>query len=139
MDRKRIDTLRSLLKSFALAQKNCLSKVLTDVDIAITAIDSITSNDWVQFSVNSGLTPATPRPLTESFSGSTANTPTPPPPSKTAAESTQPQPTSFSSRSVVKIGQLELGLTLRWKSYVFILTKYGFLHYFTSTQVSICF
>jgi hypothetical protein len=42
----------------------------------------------------------------------------------------------FSSKSVIKAGNLELGGIIRWKSYFFTLTKFGFLHYFASIQVN---
>src|SRR5690606_15216012 len=109
------------------------TKVVTDVEIALNSIDSISSNDWVLFSQQVGLTPSRPISTQDPFAQNVSQT-SPVHAQKTSAD-TQIGPSTFSSRSIIKVGQLDLGGLLRWNTYCFTLTRYGFLHYFSSSQV----
>ncbi len=45
----------------------------------------------------------------------------------------------YVNKSVVRAGEMELSGLMRWKKYLFILTRYGYLHYFASNDVSFFF
>jgi hypothetical protein len=41
----------------------------------------------------------------------------------------------YTSKSVIRVGELELSGLMRWKKYIFVLTRYGYLHFFDTKDV----
>src|SRR5690554_3539351 len=115
-DKQRAEVIQSSLRKYLTGQQTAESKVQQDLSIAIHATDAVSPQDWNDFLRLQALTPT---------SG----------PFSTSSPSSVPVTHLPESHSVIRVGQLEISGLLRWKSYFFTLTAFGFLHYFASSQV----
>lgn len=95
------------------------------MDVARDTVQTMSGNDWNIFCIQLGISPqGSNEPLLMRFQEVT--------PKKFIDSSFV---NVFKTRSIIKFGELELSGMLKWTKYSFILTKYGFLHYFSQGQV----
>jgi len=40
----------------------------------------------------------------------------------------------YTSKEVIRVSEMELSGLMRWKKYIFVLTRYGYLHFFSSSD-----
>lgn len=130
MDRKRITTLKGIIQEVITTQKNGNLKTIKDMDIARDTLQTVSGNDFNLFCQSFGLGPVSTTQTSESLS-------------KKFRDMMPKQFIDnsfinvFKTSSILRIGELEMSGILVWTKYSFVLTKFGFLHYFSKDQVKI--
>lgn len=115
--------MKSILKEYLLLQKNAMVKISKDIAIAANVVEGIKSDfDFTMFAQQESLANADEK---KPFSASLPKIVAP----------TASSVLEYTTKSVVRLGELEISGLVRWRKCFFVLTRYGFLHYFPSYDV----
>jgi len=118
IDKMRIDSLKSTLQEYSLVQRNMLFKITKDLKIAGEQVTGITEHDWKLFAQEVSAMKQQESTRILEAPKRLVNT------------------NHVFTEALLRLGDLEVERMIGWKKYTFGLSKFGFLHLFSSPNAT---